>query len=206
MNNNFMTAGTPVTEAKRAIVMLHGRGSNAEDIIGLADHFDLKETAIYAPQASGNSWYPNSFIAPVSSNQPHLDNALSQIQEVVMEISSTGIQKDQIYFAGFSQGACLCLEFVTRNAAHYGGVIALTGGLIGEKLELSNYKGNFNQTPVLITTGDPDSHVPLSRVNESVKVMEGMGADVNLKVYKGRQHTIQMVEIELAKQLILQHK
>ena len=204
MSNNFVTAGTPVTSAKSAIIMLHGRGSTAEDIIGLADHFDLKETAIFAPQAARNSWYPNSFIAPVSSNQPDLDQALGQIEDVLANILASGIPENQIYFAGFSQGPCLCLEFVTRNAAQYGGVIAFTGGLIGEKLELSNYKGNFNQTPVLITTGDPDSHVPLTRVNESVKVLESLDAQVTLKVYKGRQHTIQMEEIELAKQLILQ--
>jgi phospholipase/carboxylesterase len=203
--SNYSTAGTPVKEAKKAIIMLHGRGSDAADIIGLAEHLQLSETAIFAPQAKHNSWYPNSFIAPVASNQPYLDNDLSQIKQLVAEITAEHIPLDQLYFLGFSQGACLCLEYVARNANLYGGVMAFTGGLIGQELLLSNYTGNFKGTPVLITTGDPDVHVPLSRVQETVEILTGMDADVTLKVYKGRQHTIQMLEIELARQLILKN-
>jgi phospholipase/carboxylesterase len=202
---DYITAGTPVTEATSALIMLHGRGSDAEDIIGLAKHLQLSETAIFAPQAKQNSWYPHSFIAPVSSNQPYLDNDLSQINQLVAKITEGNIPLNKIYFLGFSQGACLCLEYVTRNANLYGGVIAFTGGLIGQELLVSNYKGNFNGTTVLITTGDPDAHVPLIRVQESVAILENMDAKVTLKVYRGRQHTIQMEEIELARQLILKN-
>ena len=201
-STNVKRAGTPAAEAKKAIVMLHGRGSTAEDIISLARHLYLKDTAIFAPQASNHSWYPNSFIAHVASNQPALDTALMVIKELVDDIISKGIPANQVYFLGFSQGACLCLEYVTRNAQQYGGVIAFTGGLIGQELETANYTGDFNQTPILVTTGDPDAHVPLQRVNESVAILKSMHADVTLKVYKGRQHTIQMEEIELAKTLM----
>lgn len=199
---NIQTAGTPAAEAKKAIVMLHGRGSSAGDILSLGKHLSLKDTALFAPQAANYSWYPNSFIAPVASNQPALDTSLTVIGNLVNEIIGQGIPANQIYFLGFSQGACLALEYVTRNAKQYGGVIAFTGGLIGQVLETINYSGDFNNTPVLITTGDPDAHVPLSRVNESVAILQGMEADVTVKVYKGRQHTIQLEEIELAKALI----
>jgi len=202
-NKQIIKAGLPVTEAKKAIVMIHGRGASAESIISLADHLNLKDAAIYAPQATNHSWYPYSFMAPVKENQPALDSALAVIAEVVQEIEAAGISKDRIYFLGFSQGACLSLEFVARNAAKYGGVIAYTGGLIGQQLNLDNYKGDFQNTPFLITTGDPDPHVPVSRVEESIQVLQNLNAKVTSKVYKGRPHTIQMEEIKLANDLIL---
>ncbi|RZK69982.1 MAG: phospholipase [Pedobacter sp.] len=169
---NIVTAGTPIAEAKRALILLHGRGSSAEDILNLANHFELEDVALFAPQATNNSWYPTSFIAPVIENQPALDSALSLIKELVNEISNAGIPTSKIYFAGFSQGACLTLEYVTRNAQRYGGVIAFTGGLIGKDINMNNYKGDFKQTPVLITTGDPDPHVPLRRVELSEGIIK----------------------------------
>jgi len=202
-SKQIITGGLPVSEAKKAIVMIHGRGASAESIISLADHLNLKDAAIYAPQATNHSWYPYSFMAPVKENQPALDSALAVMSEVVQEIEDAGIPKDCIYFLGFSQGACLSLEFVARNAAKYGGVIAYTGGLIGQQLNLDNYKGDFKNTPFLITTGDPDPHVPVSRVEESIQVLQNLNAKVTSKVYKGRPHTIQMEEIKLANELIL---
>ena len=183
--------------------MLHGRGATAESIIGLADHLNLKDAAILALQATNNSWYPYSFLAPVKENQPALDSALEVIDDLVKDIQSNGIPLHQIYFLGFSQGACLSLEYVARHAAGYGGVIAYTGGLIGETLNAENYTGDFLHTPILITTGDPDPHVPLIRVQESVAVLEKLNAEVSLRVYSGRAHTIQQQEIELANKLIL---
>jgi phospholipase/carboxylesterase len=200
---NIIKAGVPATEAKRAIIMLHGRGASAESIISLADHLNLDDAAIYAPQANNHSWYPYSFMAPVKENQPALDSALQLIANTVLEIVREGISLNKIYFLGFSQGACLSLEYVTRNAAKYGGVIAFTGGLVGQELNLDNYKGNFEGTPILITTGDPDPHVPVSRVEQSITVIEGLNAQVTSKVYKGRPHTIQLEEIKLANELIL---
>jgi phospholipase/carboxylesterase len=197
-----ITAGAKPQEAKGALILLHGRGSTAHNMIGLAHEFKTKDFAIYAPQATNHSWYPYSFLAPVQDNEPALSSALGVITQLVKQIEADGIPADQIYFAGFSQGACLTLEYITRNAKQYGGAVAFTGGLVGEELNLANYTGNFNSTPVLITTGDPDPHVPLSRVKESVKVISDMQADVTLKVYKGRPHTITQEEIDLANELV----
>jgi len=156
---NIVTAGAAVEKAKYAMVMIHGRGASAESIIPLAQYLNIKDVAIFAPQATKHSWYPTSFIEPVELNQPALDSALEMISGLVDDIVKAGIPAEQIYFLGFSQGACLCLEYVTRNAAKYAGVIAFTGGLIGKDLQMENYKGDFGQTEVLITTSDPDFHV-----------------------------------------------
>jgi phospholipase/carboxylesterase len=197
-----INAGTPLDKASGALVLLHGRGGTASNIVSLAGEFNLDNMAILAPQATNNSWYPYSFMAPVEENQPMLDSALEIIGETVNDIIAAGIPAEKIWFAGFSQGACLTLEYVARNAQRYGGVIAFTGGLIGQQLATNNYKGDFKRTPILITTGNPDPHVPLSRVDESVELLKNLGADVTLKVYDGRPHTITMPEIELANQLI----
>ncbi len=193
-------SGRPV---EKASIMLHGRGATAEGIIALAEHLNLVDAAIFAPQAANNSWYPYSFIAPTEQNQPALDSALKLIENIVTDIVKQGIPLHKIYFLGFSQGACLSLEYVARNAAAYGGVIAYTGGLIGNELIIQNYQGDFQHTPILITTGDPDPHVPLQRVKESVEILENLKAEISLRVYKGRPHTIQMEEIQLANELIL---
>jgi len=198
----YKTAGTPAAQAKGALVMLHGRGGNAENIISLAQELDAEGLAIYAPEAANHSWYPYSFMAPDSENQPALDSALDVIGQLVEKIKADGIPANRIYLMGFSQGACLTLEYVARNAQAYGGAIAFTGGLIGEKLVTERYQGNFESTPVLITTGNPDPHVPLHRVEESVELLKKLGAQVTLKVYPGRPHTITMPEIELANELL----
>lgn len=197
------TSGTPLHEAEKAIIMIHGRGASAESIINLESYLNLDNTAVLAPQATNHSWYPYSFMVPAEQNQPALDSALQVVDELVAEIVSAGISKDKIYFLGFSQGACLALEYVTRNAARYGGVIAFTGGLVGEVLEPANYQGDFAGTPVLITTGNPDPHVPLSRVQDSVTVLENLNAGVTLRVYNGRVHTIQPEELTLANEIVL---
>lgn len=195
--------GLPLNKARKAIIMLHGRGASAESITSLADYLNLEDAAIFAPKATNNSWYPYSFLTPVEKNQPALDSALKLLDTLVKEIVSGGIPLHKIFFLGFSQGACLALEYVSRHAAAYGGIIAYTGGLIGEHLERTKYRGDFAHTPILITTGDPDPHVPLSRVEETAKILEEMHAEVSLQVYKGRMHTIQQEEIKLANQLIL---
>lgn len=199
---HIITAGIPVKAAKRAIIFIHGRGASAEDILSLNNHLEINDAALFAPQATNNSWYPYSFMAAVKENQPALDSALSIIKELVSEIESSGISQDQIYFVGFSQGACLTLEYVSRNAGKYGGIVAFTGGLIGKEINMQNYKGNFKQTPVLITTGDPDPHVPVSRVEVTEGIIKKMGASVSVKIYPGRPHTITKTELELAKKLI----
>ncbi|SMD14239.1 alpha/beta hydrolase [Pedobacter nyackensis] len=200
---DIITAGVPVAEAKRAIIFIHGRGASAADILSLNNHLKIEEAALFAPQATSHSWYPYSFMAPVKDNQPALDSALSLIRGLVSDIEKAGIPQEQIYFIGFSQGACLTLEYITRHAARYGGAVAFTGGLIGKEINMQNYKGNFKQMPVLITTGDPDPHVPVSRVEVSEGIMKKMNANVTVKIYSGRPHTITKMEIELAKKLVL---
>jgi phospholipase/carboxylesterase len=197
-----VSAGVPAEQAKKAIIMLHGRGASASSIISLKDHLELDGFAIVAPQAAEHSWYPYSFMAPVENNQPALDSALEVIGELVDDLKQNGIAQENIYFLGFSQGACLTLEYTGRNAGRYGGIIAFTGGLIGEQLVKGNYEGDFNNTPILITTGDPDPHVPVSRVNDSVEILKELNADVTLKIYRGRQHTISGEELALANTIL----
>ena len=198
----IVRSGEKAGKAHKALVMLHGRGSTAASITSLARHLNLKDTAIFAPQATNNSWYPYSFLADDSSNQPALNSALELLHETVGDIQREGISSEKTFFLGFSQGACLVLEYVARNAAAFGGVVAFTGGLIGSSLDVKRYSGDFSQTPILVTTGDPDSHVPLERVNASVEILDGLNAKTTLKVYPGRPHTIIQEEIDLASLLI----
>ncbi len=199
----IIRSGLPLAEAKKAIIMLHGRGASAQSIISLQDELDLNGAAILAPQATNNSWYPYSFLVPVEQNQPALDSALQLIDDIVKEIVAAGIPQHEIYFLGFSQGACLALEYTARHAALFGGIMAFTGGLIGAQLNLGNYTGDFGGTPILITTGNPDPHVPLTRVEESAGILKSMNAVITLKVYEGRPHTIQQEELQLANKVIL---
>ena len=198
----IVTAGVPVNQAKRALILIHGRGGTAAEFLSLAKEFGLTDSALLAPQATNRSWYPYSFLAPAEDNQPALDSAVATIGEAVNDIVIGGIPLNQIYFMGFSQGACLALEYVARNAQQYGGVVAFTGGLIGEELNEGNYKGDFHNTPFLITTGDPDPHVPLNRVEQSIAVLTRMNASVTSKVYKGKPHTITMEEVRLAQNIL----
>jgi phospholipase/carboxylesterase len=200
-SKNLVTAGVPVENAAGALIMIHGRGASAQSMVPLASYLDTKDVAIFAPQASRHSWYPTSFIEPVEENQPALDSALEIIGELVQDIIKAGIPAEKIYFLGFSQGACLTLEYVSRNATKYGGVIAFTGGLIGQQLETGNYQGDFGQTTILITTGDPDAHVPLKRVKESAAIMEKLNGRMHVIVYPAKQHTITNEEIVVANQL-----
>ncbi|MFD1257846.1 alpha/beta hydrolase [Mucilaginibacter terrae] len=201
-HQSYKTTGTPAANAKGALVMIHGRGGTAANIMSLSRELNVEGMAIYAPEATNNSWYPYSFMAPDEQNQPSLNSALLVIGGLVDQIIAGGIPADKIYFLGFSQGACLTLEYIARNARRFGGAVAFTGGLIGEKLRLEQYKGDFAGTPVLITTGTPDPHVPLTRVEKSVEILKQHNAQVSLKVYPGRPHTITQEEIDLANQFI----
>ena len=199
---NIVPAGIALKQATKAMIMLHGRGGSAEDILSLASYLDAKDMALFAPEATQHSWYPYGFMSPVPVNQPALDSALAIIDELVESIVAGGIAREHIYFVGFSQGACLTLEYTSRHAHRYGGVIAFTGGLIGEQLNSSIYKGDFAGTPVLITTGNADPHVPVSRVQESAAIIEKLGANLTTKIYKDRPHTVSQQEIVLANSLI----
>jgi phospholipase/carboxylesterase len=192
------TDGVDLAMAKKAMILLHGRGAPAEDILGLATHLEVKNFALIAPQATNYTWYPYSFLAPPKQNEPWLTSALSLVGAIVDDIRKSGIAEENIFFGGFSQGACLTLEFVTRNARKWGGVAAFTGGLIGDKLYQENYKGDFGGTPVFIGSSDPDPHIPVQRVHETVRTLKAMNASVQDKIYANMGHTISTEEITLA--------
>lgn len=201
-SKKIVSAGKKVNEAGKVLIMIHGRGGTAEDILSLASHLEVSEFALIAPQATGNSWYPYSFLAPPAENEPWLSAALALLKEIVEDLTRRGISAENIYFLGFSQGACLTLEFVTRNATKYGGVAAFTGGLIGDKIYPENYKGDFGGTPVFIGTSDPDPHVPVERVYATVNILQNMDAAVTQKIYENMGHTISQDEIKQANRLI----
>ncbi len=198
----FVTAGKDISEAKKALIMLHGRGATAEDILGLASHLRVKDYALIAPQATNHTWYPYSFLVPPEQNEPWLSSAIAMLNDIVNDANKAGIASENIYFAGFSQGACLSLEFVTRNARRWGGVAAFTGGLIGDRIYRENYKGDLNGTPVFIGTSDPDFHVPVERVQATADTIRSMQGEVTVKVYPDMGHTINEDEIAIANRLI----
>lgn len=199
---NIVTSGKPINEAAKALILLHGRGSNAEDILSFSSYFNVKEYAVLAPQATNNTWYPFSFLMPPAQNEPWLSSALSLIKELVADLNNGGIASENIFFSGFSQGACLTLEFVTRNATRYGGVAAFTGGLIGDKIYAENYKGDFKNTPVFIGSSNPDPHIPVERVIATTKILQSMNAIVTEKIYNNMGHTINDDEIKNVNTLI----
>ncbi|MDE3183554.1 MAG: dienelactone hydrolase family protein [Bacteroidota bacterium] len=199
---NIINAGIPLKEAEKVLIMIHGRGGSAEDILSLGKYLNVKDYALLAPQARDHSWYPYSFIAPVSQNEPWLSSALDLIKETLDEITAEGISAENVCLLGFSQGACLTLEFAARNAQKFDGVVAFTGGLIGDKIHTENYKGNFEGTPIFIGSSNPDPHVPVQRVRETTGILKSMHADVTEKIYNGMGHTISEDEIAMANELI----
>jgi predicted esterase len=189
-------------EAGGAVILLHGRGGSAEDILSLACPIKLPELSYIAPQALGNSWYPNSFLAPLDSNQPWLSSALSKVQSIVEMLDEAGIGAERVAIGGFSQGACLATEFVASHPKRYAGLFALTGGLIGPLGGTLTQGGDLAGTPTFFGSSDPDPHVPWSRVQESARIFGAMGADVQLKRYEHRAHTISSDELEVVQQLL----
>ena len=201
-NTPVLHAGAPLALASGAVVLLHGRGGSADEILSLAPHLDHPELAWLAPQAAQHTWYPNSFLAPRESNEPYLSSALNKIEAVVAFIGAAGFPRDRSVIAGFSQGACLTSEFAATHPARYAGLIAFTGGLIGPPDADHHHSGSLAGTPALLLSGDPDPHVPWSRVAATASELERMGAIVTAKRYPGRPHTVSEDEIVLARQLL----
>jgi phospholipase/carboxylesterase len=199
---SIRTAGQSLATATKALVMLHGRGGSAADILSLAPALNVADFALLAPQAPQNSWYPQSFLAPLAQNEPWLSSALATLAELVASLESQGIKRENVYFLGFSQGACLTLEFVARHATRYGGVVAFTGGLLGDKIYPEHYTGAFDSTPIFIGTSDPDFHVPVARVQASTALLTQLGAHVTERIYPNMGHTISQEEIGLANALV----
>ena len=195
-------AGTPLTQAAGALILLHGRGSAAADILPLGQALTQDGWALLVPQAPEHTWYPYSFLAPRQQNEPYLSSALRQIEAILAQAISAGLEVPQVALCGFSQGACLATEFVARHPQRYAGLLAFTGGLIGPMEEPISLSGNLAGTPVLLSSGDPDPHVPWTRVQQSSELLTGIGAKVNLQRYPGRPHTILHEEVENGKQLL----
>ncbi len=192
---NIHTAGKKIEDAEKVLIMIHGRGADAQDILSMAQYLNIADYHLIAPQAVNHTWYPYSFLADPGDNEPWLSSALSLMKDIIDDLLAKGFGPEDIYFLGFSQGACLSLEFVARNARNYGGVAAFSGGLIGDKIYMENYKGDFKNTPIFIGVSDPDPHIPVMRVQESTKVLKGMNADLIEKIYEKMGHIISQDEI-----------
>ncbi len=188
-------AGLPLERARAAMVLVHGRGATARDILTLADALDQPDFAYLAPQAAGNAWYPNSFLAPIASNEPDLSSGLQTIGEVLVRAAAAGIPPERTLLAGFSQGACLALEYVARHARRYGGVAGLSGGLIGPDGAPRDYSGSLVGTPVFLGCSDVDPYIPAARVEHSAEILRRLGGDVTVRLYPGMGHTVSEDEL-----------
>jgi phospholipase/carboxylesterase len=195
--------GAPLREAKRALIMTHGRGDTPEGMMQLAAALtDDPDMALIFPAATNNTWYPQSFMAPTAANQPWLDSAVKLVLRVIDEVNKAGIADDQLFIGGWSQGACLALECATRRARRYAGLFAFSGGLIGPQIAHSKYDGNYQGTPVFIGCSDEDFHIPLSRLKETDQVLSDMGAEIDLQLYPGMGHIINEDEIQRVRVLL----
>jgi predicted esterase len=190
-------AGPSPDKASATLVLVHGRGADADSILSLYHEMALPQVAALAPSAPGRTWYPQSFLAPLEANQPYLDRALATLEEIVRELPA-----EQLVLLGFSQGACLALEFAARHPRPYGAVIGLTGGLIGPPGTPRDYGGDLKHTTVFLGSGDPDPHVPFYRVQETAQVFQRLGADVDIRRYPGLPHTINGDELEACRRII----
>jgi phospholipase/carboxylesterase len=179
--------------------MVHGRGARAEDILSLADQLTQSGFAYLAPQAAGNTWYPNRFLVPLMENEPWLSSALEFIGEVMKQIFAAGIPVERTILLGFSQGACLTLEFAARNDRRFGGIMGLSGALIGPDDTPRDYADSLAGTPVYLGCGDADFHVPKERVDETAEVMRKMGGNVTERLYPNMDHTINQDEIDFVR-------
>lgn len=203
-------AGCNVEDARAAAIMIHGRGANAESILDLVPHLDVDDVAYAAPQALLNTWYPNSFLAPLRTNQPYLTSALSLIRRIHNTLLRDGIPDDHIFIIGFSQGACLGLEYVARQGKPLGGAVALSGALIGLRdrpgetpLDKEfDYSGDLDNTPVFIGCSDIDPHVPVQRINQSEEAFNRLEANVEVRIYPGMGHTVNRDELAILRSML----
>lgn len=201
--NAYITAGKPLEEASKVMIMVHGRGGSARDILSLSQYIDADDFAFVAPEATGNTWYPYSFLRPTDENEPYLSSALAVLSGLRARLQSDhNVNPSQLYWFGFSQGACLLSEYVARNAMRYGGVFALSGGLIGPDGANRDYTGDFDGTPIFLGCSDRDNHVPKERVLETERILSGMNAAVTARLYPNFPHTINEDELKIVNLLI----
>ncbi len=198
----LLVAGEAIDQARAAMIMMHGRGASAEDILTLADEFRLPGFVFLAPQAADHAWYPNSFLAPVASNEPSLSSALAVITGLLNHLREHNIPAERTIILGFSQGACLSLEFAARHARRYGGLVGLSGGLIGPDGTPRHYPGSLDGTPVFLGCSDVDPHIPRERVIESAEVLHRLGGDVTMQLYPGMGHTVNLSEFRFVQKMM----
>lgn len=201
-SQDILHAGVELAEAPAVVILTHGRGGTAENILSLADELGREDLAYLAPQAAGYTWYPYTFMAPLEQNEPGLSSGLARLGELVERVEQEGGPASRIVLAGFSQGSCLSLEFAARNARRYGGVVAYSGGLIGPPGTPRDYPGSMDGTPVFLGCSDRDPHIPLHRVQESSEVFRKLGAQVTERIYPAMAHTINEDEIRFLRDLL----
>jgi predicted esterase len=198
-----LRAGASLGEARAAAILVHGRGATAESILTLAGALGAGEIACFAPQAAGSTWYPLSFLALIDRNEPWLSSALAKVDGVAARIGAGGVGPERLVLLGFSQGACLTLEYSARRPRRYGGIVALSGGLIGPRVDTGRYRAeSFEGTPVLLGCSDIDPHIPLERVRETAEVLRRMGAVVDLRIYPGMGHLVNDDELAAARGIV----
>jgi len=198
----LLFAGEKLEQARAAMIMIHGRGASAESILALAEEFKQPDFAYLAPQAAGETWYPNRFLAPIASNEPWLSSALEVVDDVVERARTAGIPTERIMLLGFSQGACLALEYAARNAQRYGGVVGLSGGLIGAEDEPRRDNGNFAGTPIFLGCSEADFHIPKARVEHAAKILQELGGEVTMRLYQNMDHTVNHDEVKFVRDMM----
>lgn len=195
LDQPLVLAGEPLERARAAMIMMHGRGATAQDILTLAADLHCPGFMYLAPQAAGNAWYPNSFLAPIDSNEPDLSSALVVITSLLDQLARVGIPAERTIILGFSQGACLSLEFASRNARLYGGLVGLSGGLIGPDGTPRDYPGSLAGTPVFLGCSDSDPFIPKERVEQSAESLQQRGGNVTMRFYPHMDHTVNRNEL-----------
>ena len=195
-------AGQPLERARAAMLMVHGRGATAEVILNLADPLKQPGFAYLAPQAAGNTWYPNRFLVPTEANEPWLSSALAFVGDTYSQIIKAGIPSERIMLLGFSQGACLTLEFAARNAHRYGGIAGLSGALIGPDETPREYAGSLANTPVFLGCSDTDFHIPKERVDQTAEVLMRLGGNVTKRLYPNHDHSVNKDEIDFVRSMM----
>ena len=194
--------GRPLSEARLAVILVHGRGSSAEDMLSLAEQFGVGDVAFAAPQAAGHTWYPYSFLTPIEQNEPGITSGMRVLSALIDYLGRRRFPPDRIGLGGFSQGACLALEFAARHTRRYAAVIGLSGGLIGPPGTPRDYAGSLEGTPVLLGCSDIDAHIPLDRVRESTEALLRLGAVVDERIYPNMGHTVNRDELLAVRALL----
>jgi predicted esterase len=194
--------GPALADARLVAILVHGRGASAEDILSLTYELGVKDVAYLAPQASGRTWYPYTFLSPIEQNEPGISSGLRVLSGLIEQAGKEGVPPSRIVLMGFSQGACLSLEFAARHARRYAGVAGLSGGLIGPPGTSLNYSGAMEGTPVFLGCSDIDPHIPLERVNETADVFRRLGATVDERIYPRMGHTVNRDELDAIEQLL----